>query len=89
MSEKAGKEDPLEEERLPLPRWPALGLWVQPSVLEEADGGSLQVGTSWSAGTGRHLEAEAGARADSLRPIVSVFCGLLVQLQGAGGNRRI
>lgn len=36
---------------------------------------------------GRHLEAEAGARADSLRPTVSVFCGLLVQLQGDGGNR--
>lgn len=85
--EKAGKEDPLEEERLPLPRWPALGLWVQPSVLEEASGRSPQKGTPWQAGMGRHSEAEAGARADSLRPTVSVFCSLLVQLQWAGGNR--
>lgn len=47
MSEKAGKEDPREEERLPLPSCQALGLWVQPAVLEEAAGGSLQVSAPW------------------------------------------
>lgn len=43
-SDKAGQEDPLEEERLPLP---ALRLGVQPSGLKGEDGGNLQVGTPW------------------------------------------